>query len=356
MKRLQSQARITFADPDRILAELCRHMVEHDAELEEADGTRILRFKNSVASFRQDGNTTVIDIRSTDLEGIYFTRLAVASHIKEFATGIVPPIVWQGDGGNLVRPPNFQIVEVRAIQDITPRMRRLTVSGENVARFLPLDALHFNILIQKPGVREPQWPTVGPDGMILWAEPDLRPDFRKYTVRSVDREAETIDIDFVLHSDAGPGSDLAERAKIGDRFGIAGPGGGGLVAADWYLFAGDETALPAIARMLEALPANTSGKAIIEVASRDEIQSLVHPEGIELIWLMRDRSITETASMLLNAVRSADIPRDGRKIYVWSGCELEDFRHIRAYLRNELRLAKEEHLVVSYWRRGAIEE
>lgn len=355
MRQMESQARIVLNDPDRVLGELCRHMVEHDADLEEADGLRTLRFKNSIASFRQDGATTVIAIRSTDLEGIYFTRLAVASHITEFAADTIPRIIWQGDGGDLIRPPNFQVVEVRAIEDITPRMRRLTLAGEDVARFLPLDALHLNILIQKPGVSEPQWPSVGPDGMIHWANPDLRPDFRKYTVRSINTKAGTIDIDFVLHADAGPGSALAEQARIGDRFGIAGPGGGGLIEADWYLFAGDETALPAIARMLEALPETVTGKAFIEVACENEIQNLVHPEGIKVIWLMRDQSNPGANSPLVDAVRSINFPRDGRRIYVWSGCEFEDFRSIRAYLRQDVRLRKQEHLAVSYWRRGSSE-
>ncbi|MFY0057010.1 siderophore-interacting protein, partial [Acinetobacter baumannii] len=83
-------------------------------------------------------------------------------------------------------------------------------------------------------------------------------------------------------------SAFAERAVVGDRVGVVGPGGGGLVAADWYLFAGDETALPAIARMLESLPAQARGKVFLEVADEAEIQPLTAPPSVDIEWLFRN--------------------------------------------------------------------
>lgn len=225
--------------------------------------------------------------------------------------------------------------------------------GENVARFLPLDALHLNILVQRPDVAVPQWPTVGASGMIQWPDPELRPCFRKYTVRSVDVAAGTLDLDFVIHDDAGPGSSLAQTIRPGDVLGIAGPGGGGLVEADWYLFAGDETALPAIARMLENLPEDVQGHALIEVADASEVQELHKPAGIELRWLFRDGIAAGVAKLLPPAIEKIDFPQGNASVYVWAGCEFDDFRSIRRHVREERKLTKHEHLVVSYWRRGA---
>lgn len=356
MREFMSRARVELADPDRVIAAVCRHMTEHSAEFEESGGTHLLRFRNSSARFSRDGGATVIDIEAEDIEGIYFARMAIASHIVEFADGEIPAIEWRGDGSELSRPPNFQILEVRGIRDVTPHMRRLTLVGEDVGRFLSLDALHLNILVQRPEIDEPQWPSVGPDGLIKWADPDTRPHFRKYTVRSVDPTAGALDIDFVLHADAGPGSALAEQARIGDRFGVAGPGGGGLAEADWYLFAGDETALPAIARMLEALPGSAQGKAFIEVADSGEVQVLRHPAGVEIEWLLRNGQPAGTTGLLPDAVKGTVFPKGDPKIYVWAGCEFEAFRAVRAHLRNDRGLKKHEHLVVSYWRRGASED
>ncbi|MGK9230640.1 siderophore-interacting protein [Inquilinus limosus] len=348
-----AQARIDLADPDAVIAAVCAHMIEHGAEVEERGGERILRFAGASARFSREGGTTVVDATAPSLEGLHFVRMAVASHILEFAAGPAPAIEWAGDGGELRRPPNFRILRVAGIRDVTPRMRRITLAGEDVARFAPMDALHLNILVQHPELEQPQWPTVGRNGLVQWEDPQRRPAFRKYTVRSLDLAAGTLDIDFVLHADAGPGSAFAERARPGDEIGVVGPGGGGLVEADWYLFAGDETALPAIARMLEHLPEGARGKALIEVADAAEIQPLAVRAAIELEWLCRDGAPAGTTPLLADAVRRTTFPDDGSRIYAWAGCEFGAFRAIRSHLRQERGLRTKDHLVVAYWRLGA---
>ena len=74
-------------------------------------------------------------------------------------------------------------------------------------------------------------------------------------------------------------------AAPGDPVGILGPGGGEGPVADWVVLAGDETALPAIGRILEELPSDARGVAIVEVADAREEQDLPHPPGVALRWL-----------------------------------------------------------------------
>lgn len=355
MDEFASTARIQLGDPEAVIAAMCKHMLDHDVELEEGEGWRILRFPNARARFSHEGGATLVDVSAPSLEGIYFARMLVASHILEFADGEVPAVEWTGDGNDLARPPNFQILQVAAVRDISPHMRRITFSGENVGRFAGMDALHLNILVQQPGLAEPQWPSVGRNGLIEWKDPERRPFFRKYTVRKVDAVAGTLDIDFVLHADAGPGARLAQSATPGDHVGVAGPGGGGLVDADWYLFAGDETALPAISRMLEHLPQRARGKVLIEIADERERQPLAFKADIEVCWLCRNGAEPGTTSLLVDAVRAVAFPNDGSSVYAWAGCEFDAFRAIRACLRGERGLKKHENLVVSYWRRGTSE-
>lgn len=355
MKEFVAQARIVLADADAVIAEVCDDLVEHGGEVEVRDGERILRRGRSVVRFRQQGGATLVDATAASLEDLYYARMMVASHILEFAGDRAPAIEWVGDGGDLQRPPNFQILEVTGIRDVTPLMRRVTLKGPNVARFVPLTALHLNILAQHPERTAPQWPTVGSNGLVQWEDPQRRPAFRKYTVRSLDLPAGTIEVDFVLHADAGPGSAFAETARPGDQVGVVGPGGGGLVAADWYLFAGDETALPAIARMLENLPPDARGRAFIEVADAGEIQPLACPAGIDLRWLCRDGAPAGATQLLIDAVCGTPFPEDGSKIYVWAACEFDAFRAIRTHLRRDRKLKKDDHLVVAYWRRGRTE-
>jgi NADPH-dependent ferric siderophore reductase len=353
---LQTWTRILLPDAARVIDKLCTHMLEHDAIRETDGGDDVLRFSKSSARFSREGSQTVIRIASPDLEGLYFMRMAVASHILEFSETRELAIDWQGSGAAISRPPNFSILEVTATVDLTPKMRRVTFRSADAERFVSLDALHLNLLLQPPQATEPQWPRVGSNGLICWDKPDLRPVTRKYTVRSVDAATGTLDIDFVRHADAGPGSAFAERAMPGDVIGVLGPGGGGLMEADWYLLAGDETALPAIARMAECLPRGASATILIEVADRGEIQPLACSASVDIHWLCRDKADTSPGQLLDRAVRQVQIPSKGRRRYIWVGCEFEAFRSLRSYLRNEQKLSKLEHLVVSYWRRGLRED
>ena len=351
-----ARARIALRNPGPVIAEFCDHMLEHNAEVSEGPAGPVLRLGAIRAAFTREGEETLVDVAAPDLEGLYLARMSVASHILEFAGNDPPVIVWTGDGGEIVRPPNFQILDVVGCRTLTPHMRRLTFSGENVARFAGLDALHLNLMIQHPEAAEPQWPHVGSNGVIAWDRPDLRPLMRKYTVRSLDLAAGTLDIDFVLHADAGPGSGFAETARVRDRVGVVGPGGGGLVDADWYLFAGDETALPAIARMLEHLPAGARGKAFLEVADAAEVQTLTTASKVEIEWLFRGGRPPGATTLLVDAIRGTDFPEKDERLYLWAAAEFNAFRAIRAFARQERQLASHQHLVVSYWRRGVAED
>jgi NADPH-dependent ferric siderophore reductase len=133
---------------------------------------------------------------------------------------------------------------------------------------------------------------------------------------------------------------------------MTGPGGGGAAGADWYLLAGDETALPAIGRMLEGLPASAHAVVRIEIADAGEEQPLVSPASLDIAWLHRGAAEAGTTTLLEDAVRAAAFPSDGRRVFAWAGCEHKAFRAIRKFLRAECGLSRDQHLVAAYWRRG----
>ncbi|EKF40105.1 Siderophore-interacting protein [Nitratireductor indicus C115] len=356
MSRYRAQAVVALPDPEAVLAPLCEHLTEHGAALSREGSARIIRFEKGEARFQRQGRAASINLEAGDVEALYFLRLNVSAHLVEYAPEAASLIEWRGDGNDFKRPLNFHILEVVRTAEIAPHMRRITFAGGNLVRFAPMTALHLNLLVQRPECKEPQWPTVGQNGLMQWAKPELRPWFRKYTVRALDLEAGTMDIDFVIHEDAGPGSDFALKAKPGDPVGVAGPGGGGLREAQWYLFAGDETALPAISRMLEHLPASARGRALIEVQDEREIQSLRTGSAVEVEWLLRGDAEAGTTTLLADAVRAVDFPTDGTSVFAWAGCEFDAFRAIRMHLREDRGLGKQDHLVVAYWRRGQSED
>jgi len=133
---------------------------------------------------------------------------------------------------------------VDKITGITPKMLRITLTGAELAGFTSLGFDdHVKLFFPTESTSEPE-PTDGPP-------------MRDYTPR-YDAGAGVLHIDFAIH-DAGPATDWALRARVGDSLTIGGPRGSAIIPMefDWYLFIGDETALPAIGRRLEELPAGS---------------------------------------------------------------------------------------------------
>ncbi len=238
------------------------------------------------------------------------------------------------------------IIRVVATTRLTPHMLRVEFAGEGLARFDDPANLHVRLLLPPAGASRADW--LGADGTPAG---HAAPVYRKYTIRRIDPAAGRVWIDFVLHGDTGPGSEWAARAAPGDALGMIGPGGRGIGPADWHLIAGDETALPAIGRILAMLPAAARGEAFIEVADAAEIQTLQAPGGVAIRWLLRNGAEPGTTSLLRDAVAASALPaRPG--VFAWVGAEARAAAEIRAHLLKVRRLEKTQQLVVAYWRRA----
>lgn len=251
-------------------------------------------------------------------------------------------------------PP--RLVQVARVIDVTPHMRRIVLSGEELAGF-PTDrqGAHVKVLIPRPGQEKPVLPTLGPNGP-QWPPSDVRPFSRTYTIRRFNADAGELELDFVLHSPGGPAAQWARKAQPGAFVGIAGPGGRDAIpSADWVLFAGDESALPAIAAHLEMLPRTARGYALIEVADAAEEQVIDAPQGVEIIWLHRNRAASNRATQLEEAVRSRPWPETGT-VFAWISGEDAQVKAIRAYLRSERDLDRSAIHAVPYWKAGVAEE
>src|SRR5690606_30188057 len=133
----------------------------------------------------------------------------------------------------------------------------------------------------------PEWPTLAADGMPQFPKGDKRLDIRTYTIRRISAPEGWLEVDFVLHEDAGPGSRWAAQAVAGQQIGLSGPGGRTARPAGWMLLGGDETALPAIARITEVLPADTNGVVLIEVQTPADQIPLTTPASMSVQWLHR---------------------------------------------------------------------
>ena len=255
------------------------------------------------------------------------------------------------------RAPRPQIIlEVVRSSWVTPHLVRLTLGGPGFADFQPKDATdsYVKISFAKPELGlEPPYDLAALRETL--APADL-PVTRTYTVRRVDQAAGTIDIDFVVHGDEGIAGPWAAAAQPGDRVVLAGPGGAYRPdpTADWHLFAGDESAIPAIAAALEALPADATGLAFLEIGGRDDLVDLDHPAGVQLIWVGRAARDESTAALLATAISGHPWP-DGR-VQAFVHGESALLKSVRPYVLDDRGVSRHDVSVSAYWRRGTTEE
>lgn len=344
---LHASARVALLNPASMLDRLCDHFVDHGTVTREAGNARLEGVFGTVQLTLEAGALDIA-VFSPNESYLFVVRSSVAEHLVEFADGETIALHWQGDAVGETRIPYFREVVVRSARDITRAMRRVTVACDDPGHFSS-GGLHVRVLIPPRG-REPIWPSVGPDSRVIWPDGENALAKRTYTIRSIDGERGELDIDVVLH-DESPGSVWAREAKAGDRVGLLGPGGGDVIPADWYLLCGDETALPAIARIAEELPSSARASIVIEIADASERQEIASDASIDVTWLHRDGAPAGSTELLPQAVRSIAWPEQGQP-FVFAGCEQAAARAIRKHLRAEKQLPKDRHLVAAYWRRG----
>lgn len=340
-----------------VMDDVCDHLRSHFVDVDKRPDHTILSFSSyyGTCKFTVDGDDTTITIQSRTQTGIAIVKEEMTSHLIEHSPGLADKIVWSGAGSELSSPAWFSLITVADVRPLTPHMRRITFLASDSGAYADFGHIHLRLFFPQLDDRPPEWPTVTPSGLTQYP-PDTSLAIRKYTCRDVDVAAGTIDIDFVLHEDAGPGSDFALRAKPGDVIGMAGPGGlSARLDRDWYLLAGDETALPAIARILETLPGTARGVALIEVADAAEEQAIETKGKFDIRWLHRNGAAAGTTTLLIDALRTVEFPADGSSVFVWAGCEFAAFKAIRSHVRSDRKLPNKDTLVVSYWRRNGID-
>jgi NADPH-dependent ferric siderophore reductase len=151
-------------------------------------------------------------------------------------------------------------------------------------------------------------------------------------------------LDVLLHG-AGPGSSWGAAAAPGDEAEFQGPRGKlELRPAPWHLLVGDESALPAIAAIAEALPAAEQAVAFVEVQdSADEL-----PVAADVTWVHRGATPAGGAELLTSTLAGVRPPA-GARAYL-----LGESRAMVA-LRAEVEAAGVAHenvFVKGYWNLG----
>ena len=218
---------------------------------------------------------------------------------------------------------------------VSPNMQRIILEGAGLADF--------------PGGYEG-----GYVKLVLPSEGE-KPAVRSYTVRLFDPVSRRLTIDMVVHGDLGPAASWVSQVAIGDSIEITGPGACQPIStdADWFILAGDMSALPAISVNIERLPPDAVGHVVLEVISFEDQIELATPPGIEVHWVVNpepEAINTELEDTVM------DLPwRDGR-VSVWVAGEFSASRTLRQYFRNDRPVEKGSKYISCYWKIGETDE
>jgi NADPH-dependent ferric siderophore reductase len=235
------------------------------------------------------------------------------------------------------------------VSSISPRLISVLVTGDELDGFADaVPTAHLKVFLPADGQDEPNLPAYTPDGVVYADEDAPRPVVRTYTPRRYDPAAKILEIQFLLHGE-GPASAWAQRAKPGDKLAVGGPGGRFSLepAADHWWLAADESALPAVATLLEALPESAAAEVHLEVDGPDDEIELPGPAKTALTW--HHRQPGAYGQELAAAARAAAIP-DGARI--WVACESSAMRDIRRYFTRERGIPLGQLVTRGYWRAG----
>lgn len=349
-----SEVELGVPDPVGMLAALAEFWSGHDVELTHTERRLVGKLGVGEGVIVAQAETVHVRLECADLGGLEVLRSYLTQTLPGFMPGEPPAFDWRGEMNVGRHFADFREVRLVLSRAVAPRIRRLTFTGEDVARFGSQSDIHVRMYFPPAGVETPEWPRPGADGKTIWPEESLRPDVRYYTVRRFDAARQEIEIDFVMHDDEGPGCAFAARAKPGAIAGMAGPVGRTAPISDWTLLAGDETALPAIARILEEMPRDAKGAAYLEIDGPSDEIALQKPAGVTLRWLHRRGAPAGATDLLFSAIRAA--PKPPEDAFAWVACEHACARAIRKHLRTAFGMPRDRHLVVAYWQREEREE
>ncbi|MEU5536345.1 siderophore-interacting protein [Streptomyces sp. NPDC020362] len=250
------------------------------------------------------------------------------------------------------QPRKPRTARVVRTERLTPHMQRVVLGGEQLAG-LAADTCtdhYVKLLFGPPGVTYPE--PFDLERIRAEFPREQWPVTRTYTVRAWDPENLELTLDFVLHGDEGLAGPWAARVQPGEIMHFMGPGGAYAPdpGADWHLLVGDESALPAIARALESLPAGARAHTFVEVSGPEEEQKI--DSDADVVWLHRgDRPVGEA---LLEAVRALSFPQGRLQAFVHG--EASFVKELRRMLRVDLQIPREDLSISGYWRLGHNED
>jgi len=241
-------------------------------------------------------------------------------------------------------PPPFRRVEVRRTDRRSPRLVRIVLGGPELEGFeIGAPASSVRLLVPPPGSAELVMPTW--TGNQFELADGSRAPIRTLTPRHADPAADELTVEVVV-AHAGLVADWAVAAAPGDPAAVSGPGrADDLLGATSYLLVGDETAIPAISQLLEALPPDASVVVHVEVGDADGVLDLPAHPGADVNWTVTPPG--EPPGVTFVGALPDQLPEK-----VWIAGEAAAVQAVRTVLFDERSLPRSRAIVRGYWKLG----
>lgn len=323
-----------------------RQVMLHEADVHElsvivdTDERVTLETPYGFYSFAAANGNIIISVSATMPDRLFMLKESLVEHMEHFMPDVAAALRWSDaeKAGGL--PPNFHFTTVVSIDPVGASFIRVRVRIRDLSSFQD-DAIHFRVVLPPEGLDHVEWPYVAENGKTVWPKGEKALHRPVYTARQVDHAAGEMDFDVFLH-DGGRATDWARSAAVGARVAVVGPGGGGVPDTRNILMYADETAFPAVARILDALPDNAQGQVtLLAEQGAGCSYPLTAPAGISVTWLSPadGKNLVELA-----LVACKQFP----DYFLWFACEKADVQKVRAAYKADGG-APSKSYIAAYW-------
>lgn len=300
----------------------------------------ILQTPLGLISFEERDAAIFASVHADKPDRLYMIKENLTLRLSALAPELPALLRWSGAGQTGALPGNFHFATVQSVTPLCSTFLRVTIKADDLSSFGDA-SIHFRLALTPEGLGQAEWPHLGENGIAVWPKGETAFHRPVYTARRVDPVSGTLDFDVFIH-EGGRVTNWAQSANPGDTVALTGPGGGGIPQTDRIAIYADETAFPAVARILETLPESTIGHAyLLADQGQDNGYEIPNHSGIELNWLARP----EGHNLADIALKQRPDMRDH---FWWFASEKADTMRIRS-IRKEENKATSEAYIANYW-------
>ncbi|WP_417684029.1 siderophore-interacting protein [Roseibium sp.] len=288
------------------------------------------------------GDTPEIVVQAASQDMLYLVQEDLSEHLGELDAERAGKMQWSSIFTPGSYPPNFRLAEVINVRRVNSSYNRVRIKTDGLSDFTS-GGMHFRLLIPASGaLKAVAYPTIGENGQTVWPKGEDALHRPVYTTRRVNIEQGWLEFDVFRHA-GGRATEWSEKAVPGTEVGLMGPGGGTLPKASRILLAGDETALPAISRIVEHLEADACGTLLLLTDEATVPEDVALPAGVSIRLVERGSS----RHPLLDAVKVSSLLQESP--YIWFASEKSETKAARSYFETCDWFDPQASYIAAYW-------